>query len=93
MRSRKSKWFWAARDMNTSDVWEHYGVHLFPQSKKPVERDRSDRWLDADYQRGGQLCYGMFVRLTGVVLKPGQVKKVFMPEGTFDAFEVRIKPS
>lgn len=95
MRSRKRKWFWAARDTTTSDIWDHYGVSLFAQNKRPSNLDSygDGEWRDADGGRGGKVCYGIFCRLTGVTLKPGQVKIVYMPDGAFKGYEIHIKPS
>lgn len=89
-RSTSKKWFWAARDARTDDIWNHRGVFLFGPSKKPsyIAPDRS--WKSTDGIQGGTICYGVFTRLTGVVLKAGQVKKVFMPRGVFRAYEVNV---
>ena len=90
--TRKRKWFWAARDAAGGNIWKHRGVSLFGPSRKPsfISSSGSSGWKDADSAEGGYICYGVFTRLTGVVLKPGQVKKVFMPRGVFRAYEVNV---
>jgi len=63
---------------------------LFGPSKKPSYIPPGAHWVDTGGCEGGTICYGVFTRLTGVVLKPGQVKKVFMPRGVFRAYETGI---
>lgn len=86
----KSKFFWAARDYTVGTIWDYRGVSLFPASKKP--RMIAGKWADTSDIQGGMLCYGIFTRLTGVRLKPGQVKIVYLPSTPFRAYKVDTKP-
>lgn len=87
-RSTKRKYFWAARDKWSKSIWNHRGVFLFGPSRKPTYIGADGDWRGRGGVGGGTMCYGVFTRLTGVVLKPGQVKKVYVPLGAFRAYEV-----
>ena len=89
--TRKRKWFWAARNSRSGNIWNMRAVSLFGPSRKP-DHIYGNEWKDDQGCVGGQLCYGVFNRLTGVVLKPGQVKKVYMPLGAFQSVRTNITP-
>ncbi len=87
-RASKRRWFWAARDRWSGSIWDYRGVFLFGPSRKPTHIGNDGDWRGGGGVRGGTMCYGVFTRLTGVTL----VKKVYMPDGVFRAYETNITP-